>query len=76
MANGKKQYTDAEKRAWYLGLGSTLSHSEKGREKQVRAMTGNDPAQIASYKRGRAKGQKQKQDYLASRRASRSGKKK
>lgn len=76
MANGKKQYTDEEKRAYYIGLGSTMSHSEKGREKQVRAMTGNNPAQIASYKRGRAEGQKRKQDYLGKQRAARSGKKK
>ncbi len=47
MANAKKQkYTDEEKRAYYIGLGSTMSHSQKGREKHVRALTGNDPAQI------------------------------
>lgn len=74
MANGKKQYTDEEKRAYYIGLGSTMSHSQKGREKHVRALTGNNPAQIASYKRGRAEGQKQ--DYLGKQRAARSGKKK
>lgn len=77
MANAKKQeYTDEEKRAYYIGLGSTMSHSQKGREKHVRALTGNDPAQIASYKRGRAEGQKRKQDYLGKQRAARSGKKK
>ncbi len=77
MANAKKQeYTDKEKRAYYIGLGSTMSHSQKGREKHVRALTGNNPAQIASYKRGRAEGQKRKQDYLGKQRAARSGKKK
>ena len=77
MANAKKrEYTDEEKRAYYIGLGSTMSHSQKGREKHVRALTGNNPAQIASYKRGRAEGQKRKQDYLGKQRAARSGKKK
>ena len=59
-----------------IGLGSTMSYSQKGREKHVRALTGNNPAQIASYKRGRAEGQKRKQDYLGKQRAARSGKKK
>ncbi len=76
MAKAKKQYTEEEKRLYWMGVGSTMSHSQAGREKHVRAMTGNDPAQISSYKQGRANGQKRKQDYLANQRASRSGKKK
>lgn len=76
MANAKKQYTEEEKRLYWMGVGSTMSHSAKGREKQVRAVTGNNPAEIASYKNGRAEGKRQKQAYLNSRKTARAGKKK
>lgn len=76
MANAKKQYTEEEKRLYWMGVGSTMSHSQAGREKHVRSMTGNNAAEIASYKRGRAEGQRQKQAYLNSRKTARGGKKK
>lgn len=76
MAKAKKQYTEEEKRLYWMGVGSTMSHSAQGREKQVRAVTGNNTAEIASYKRGRAEGQRQKQAYLNSRKTTRGGKKK
>lgn len=76
MANEKKQYSEKERRLYWMGVGSTMSHSAQGREKQVRSMTGNNTAEIASYKRGRAEGQRQKQAYLNSRKTARGGKKK
>lgn len=63
-----KQYSPAEKAAYNLGRGSTLSRTEEGRKKHVMKMMKGDPALIASYKRGRQKGLKDKKAYLDSKR--------
>lgn len=66
-----KQYSDAEKRMFYMGLGSTMSRTEEGRKKHVVAMTGGDKSLIRSYENGRKKGTERKQKYLQTQRTAR-----
>ena len=71
QAKTKQKYSDAEKRMYWMGVGSTLSRTSEGRKKQITTMANGDSAQIDSYRRGRAQGQKRKQDYLTKQRQAR-----
>ena len=67
----RQQYSDEEKRLFWMGVGSTMSRTEEGREKHVVAMTGGDKSLIQSYKNGRKKGTERKQKYLQTQRTAR-----
>ena len=67
----REEFSDEQKRMYYIGLGSTLSQSEEGRKKHVTAMTHGDRSLIKSYKQGRDRGKKSKAAYLERKRAAR-----